>query len=149
MNRLKVKISRLYKKTKKNIIKLHKDRVITNYIKNNMLFFTFLILNVLNATLLRFFCMHSIENYLSFRAIIADAMIISLVGAFGYLLKPKNRSSYYIGFTIFFSAICMINSIYYTFYTSFASLSMIGLIQYVGQVGDAVVENVVQLKDVV
>lgn len=149
MNRLKVKISRLYKKTKKNIIKLHKDRVITNYIKNNMLFFTFLLLNVLNATLLRFFCMHSIENYLSFRAIIADAMIISLVGAFGYLLKPKNRSAYYIGFTIFFSAICMINSIYYTFYTSFASLSMIGLIQYVGQVGDAVVENVVQLKDVV
>ena len=149
MNRLKVKFSRFCKKTKKNIIKLHKDRVITNYIKNNQLFFAFLLLNVFNATILRFFCMHSIENYLSFRAIIADAMIISLVGAFGYLLKPKNRSGYYIGFTIFFSAICMINSIYYTFYTSFASLSMIGLIQYVGQVGDAVVENVVQLKDVV
>lgn len=149
MNRLKVKFKRLYNKTKKNVHTIIKDRVISNYIKNNMLFFAYLVLNVLNATILRFFCMHSLENYLSLRAIIADAMIVSFVGAFGYLLKPKNRSTYFIGFTIFFSLICMINSIYYTFYTSFASLSMIGLIQYVGQVGDAVVENVVQLKDVV
>lgn len=149
MNRLKVKFKRLYNKTKKNVHTIIKERVISNYIKNNMLFFAYLVLNVLNATILRFFCMHSLENYLSLRAIIADAMIVSFVGAFGYLLKPKNRSTYFIGFTIFFSLICMINSIYYTFYTSFASLSMIGLIQYVGQVGDAVVENVVQLKDVV
>ncbi len=149
MNRLKVKIKRLYNKTKKGIKYCIDEHVVSNYIKANILFFTYVLVNVINSTLLRFFCMHSLENYLSIRAIIADAMIVSFVGAFGYLLKPKNRPTYFVGFTIFFSLICMINSIYYTFYTSFASLSMIGLIQYVGQVGDAVVENVVQLKDMV
>ncbi|MBQ6538768.1 MAG: sulfatase-like hydrolase/transferase [Bacilli bacterium] len=149
MNRAKVKLKRAYTKTKKSIKKGIENHIVSNYIKNNILFFTYLLVNVLNATLLRFFCMHSLENYLSIRAIIADAMIVTLVGSFGYLLKPKNRSTYFIGFTIFFSALCMINSIYYTFYTSFASLSMIGLIQYIGDVGDAVVENVVQLKDMV
>ncbi len=149
MNRMKIKIKRLIKKTKLGIKKIRDEHIISNYIKNNVLFFSFLLVNVINSTILRFFCMHTLENYLSVRAIIADAMIVTIVGAFGYLLKPKNRPTYYIGFTIFFTAICMINSIYYTFYTSFASLSMIGLIQYVGEVGDAVVENVIQLKDVI
>ena len=149
MNRMKIKIKRLIKKTKIGIKKLKDEHIISNYIKNNVLFFSFLLVNVINSTILRFFCMHTLENFLSIRAIIADAMIVTIVGAFGYLLKPKNRPAYYIGFTIFFTAICMINSIYYTFYTSFASLSMIGLIQYVGEVGDAVVENVIQLKDVI
>ncbi|MBR2827655.1 MAG: LTA synthase family protein, partial [Bacilli bacterium] len=76
-----------------------------------------------------------------------DSIIVIFVGAFGYLIKPKNRFSYYLGFTIFFTAICMINSVYYTFYTSFASISMLSLTQYIGDVGDAVVENVLQLKD--
>ena len=43
----------------------------------------------------------------------------------------------------------MINSVYYTFYTSFASISMLSLTQYIGDVGDAVVENVLQLKDLI
>ena len=43
----------------------------------------------------------------------------------------------------------MINSVYYTFYTSFASVSMLSLTQYIGEVGDAVVENVIQLKDLI
>ena len=79
----------------------------------------------------------------------ADLVIVTLVGSFGYLLKPKNRFIYYFSFCIFFSAICMINSIYYTFYTSFASISMLSLTQYIGDVGDAVVENVLQIKDLV
>ena len=41
----------------------------------------------------------------------------------------------------------MINSIYYTFYTSFASASMLSLTQFIAPVSDAVVENVLQLKD--
>ena len=52
------------------------------------------------------------------------------------------------GWTII-TAICMINSVYYTFYTSFASVSMLSLTQYIGDVGDAVVENVLQLKDMI
>ena len=149
MNRLKVKIRRLYTKTKREVKRIKKEHLIKEYFKDNMFFYAYVLVNVLNATILRLFCIHSIENYLSIRAVISDAMVVILIGAFGYLLKPKSRPGYYIGFSVIFVAICMINSIYYTFYSSFASLSMLELMQYVGQVGDAVVKNVLQPKDLI
>ena len=141
----------IFNKTKTKIIKylekVKKDHLIREYFNNNILFITFIILNVLNSTALRFFCMHSTENYLSIKAILADTIIVSALGSFVYLFKPKNRFNYLLVLTIIFTAICMINSAYYTFYTSFASISMLSLTQYIGDVGDAVVENVIQLKD--
>ncbi len=131
------------------IKRIKKDHLIREYFKNNALFISFVIINVLNSTILRFFCMRSIENYLSWKAILADIIIVTLGGAFGYLFKPKNRCTYLFSLTAFYTAICMINSIYYTFYTSFASISMLSLTQYIGDVGDAVVENVLQLKDLI
>ena len=141
----------IFNKTKTKIIKylekVKKDHLIREYFNNNILFITFIILNVLNSTALRFFCMHSTENYLSIKAILADTIIVSALGSFVYLFKPKNRFNYLLVLTVIFTAICMINSAYYTFYTSFASISMLSLTQYIGDVGDAVVENVIQLKD--
>lgn len=138
---------------KKNIIKkikrIKKEHLIREYFKSNILFITFVITTVLSSTLLRFFCMHTLENYLSWKAILADTIIATFLGSFGYLFKPKNRFTYLLSLNIFLSAICMINSVYYTFYTSFASISMLSLTQYIGDVGDAVVENVLQLKDLV
>ena len=99
--------------------------------------------------MLRFFCIHSMANYLSIKAIMGDLAVIVILGSFGYLCHPKNRFTYYLIMDIFLSAICMINSVYYTFYSSFASVSMLSLTQYIGDVGDAVVENVLQLKDLV
>ena len=146
-------VKNTFNNIKNEIIKklkaIKKDHLIKQYIKNNVLFLSFVILMVINATLLRFLCMHSIDNYLSFKAVLADAVVCVFIGAFGYLFKPKNRFAYYMTFTIFLTAICMINSVYYTFYTSFASISMLSLTQYIGDVGDAVVENVLQLKDLV
>ena len=143
----------VFKKIKKNFIngikKMKKDHVIREYAKNNTLFLTFVIIMVFNSTMLRFFCMHSIENYLSWKAILADTMVVVVIGSFGYLFKPKNRFYYFLVMTILLTAICMINSVYYTFYTSFASVSMLSLTQYIGDVGDAVVENVLQLKDLI
>lgn len=149
MKRIKIAI----KKGKDNLIKQFKkvknEHLIKEYFKNNALFVTFVLTGVLSSTVLRFFCMHTLENFLSVKAIMADLVVVSAIGAFGYLLKPKNRFAYYLGFNIFLTAICMINSVYYTFYTSFASVSMLSLTQYIGDVGDAVVENVLQLKDLV
>ena len=133
----------------KNIKRIKKEHLIKEYFKNNTLFLVFVLTCVLESTVLRFFCMHSLENYLSWKAIVADTFVVTLVGALGYLIKPKNRFTYYLSFSIFFTAICVINSVYYTFYTSFASISMLSLTQYIGDVGDAVVENVLQLKDLV
>ena len=147
MKRLKSALNKLIRDTKKNIKRIKEEHLIREYFKNNVLFLTFVGVSVLDSTLLRFFCMHSIENYLSWKAIIADTFIATFIGSFGYLIKPKNRPFYYFGFCIFLTAICIINSVYYTFYTSFASISMLSLTQYIGDVGDAVVENVLQPKD--
>lgn len=149
MKRIKISFNKLKKNIIKKVNKIKKEHLIREYFKNNMLFMVFVISTVLSSTVLRFFCMHSLENYLSWKAILADTVIATTIGAFGYLLKPKNRFAYYLSFNIFLSAVCMINSVYYTFYTSFASISMLSLTQYIGDVGDAVVENVLQLKDLV
>ncbi|MBR3210689.1 MAG: sulfatase-like hydrolase/transferase [Bacilli bacterium] len=149
MKRVKIGINKLKKFLKKKWKSIKEDHAIRNYFKENVLFVSFVVTCVLNATILRFFCMHSIENYLSWKAILADTMITIAIGSFGYLLKPKNRFAYYLVLDILLSAICVINSVYYTFYTSFASISMLSLTQYIGDVGDAVVENVLQLKDMI
>ena len=146
-------VKNAWKKLKTNTIKhikrIKKEHLIGEYFKNNTLFITFILMSVIDATLLRFFCMRSIENYLSFHAVLADLVVAMTIGSFGYLLKPKYRFAYYLGFSIFLTAICIINSVYYTYYTSFASISMLSLTQYISDVGDAVVENVVQLKDLI
>ena len=149
MKIVKNTFNRIKKEIIKKIKSIKKDHLIKQYIKNNILLLSFVILMVINATLLRFLCMHSIDNYLSFKAILADTTVTVFIGAFGYLFKSKNRFAYYMAATIILTAICMINSVYYTFYTSFASISMLSLTQYIGDVGDAVVENVLQLKDLV
>lgn len=149
MKWIKIGINKFLKNTKNYIHRVKTEHLIREYFKDNTLFVVFIITAVLNSTLLRFFCMHTVENYLSWKAILADTIVVTTIGAFGYLLKPKNRFSYYLGFNIFLTLICIINSVYYTFYTSFASVSMLSLTQYIGDVGDAVVENVLQLKDMI
>ena len=146
---MKKRIIRRKDKIIKFLKRVKKEHLIKKYIKENSLFLTYVFTGVLSSTLLRFLSMHLLENYLSIKPILADTAIIVFVGAFGYLLKPKNRFGYYLFFDILFSALCMINSVYYTFYTSFASVSMLSLTQYIASVGDAVVENVLQLKDIV
>ena len=149
MKSLKNKFNELKENLETTIKRIKTEHLINQYIKENALFVTFVLTCVFNSTILRFFCMNILENYIAIKPIIADLAVVILIGAFGYLLKPKNRFAYYLGFNIFLTAICIINSVYYTFYTSFASVSMLSLTQYVGAVGDAVVENVIQLKDLV
>ena len=149
MKRIKIGLNKLTKKIQHEYKRIKTDHVIKNYFKNNSLFVTYVILTVLNSTILRFFCMHSLDNYLSIKAIIADSAVVIAIGSFCYLFKPKNRFIYLFICNAIFTAICIINSVYYTFYTSFASISMLSLTQYIGDVGDAVVENVFQPKDLV
>ena len=149
MKRIGFKLKKEFNKLIKNINKLKRERVIRNYFKENILFVTFVLVSLLNSTALRFFCIHSLNNYLSIKAILGDLSVIIIIGSFGYLCKSKNRFTYFLIAHIFMTAICMINSVYFTFYSSFASVSMLSLTQYIGDVGDAVVENVIQLKDLV
>ena len=146
---MKKKLTKFKDKIIKTLKKVKEDKMISNYFKENRLFLVYILICVLNSTLLRIFTMPTIENYLSFKSIIADIAVVTIIGSFSYLFKGKKRYIYLLVWAIIFTAICTINSAYYTFYTSFASVSMLSLTQYIGEVGDAVVENVLQLKDLV
>ena len=61
-----------------------------------------------NSTVLRFFTINSLDNYLAIRPIIADIAILIIIGSFGYRVKPKNRARYFYGWTIFLSVISTI-----------------------------------------
>lgn len=114
------------------------------YISNNKLFLIFVITSVINATLLRFL---TVKNYIDIRPIIADTAVVVILGSFGFLFKPNNRFKYYMVFTILFTAICVINSMYYTNFLSFTSISLLATSLQVVDVADAVVQNVMELKD--
>ena len=114
------------------------------YSKTNILFLTFVLTSVMNAAILRFL---TVKNYFAIQPILADLAVVVIIGAFGYLLKPKHQFKYYFGFSIFFTALCVINSMYYTNYLSFASLSLLQTSLQIVDVGDAVVENVMEIKD--
>ena len=146
---MKKKLTKFKDKIIKTLKRVKEEKMISNYFKENRLFLVYILICVLNSTLLRFFTMPTMENYLSFKPIIADIAVVTIIGSFSYLFKGKKRYIYLLVWAIIFTAICTINSAYYTFYTSFASVSMLSLTQYIGEVGDAVVENVLQLKDLV
>ncbi len=147
------------KKINENIVKLRENpkgtiknliNIIKTYIVKNKLFVAFVILTVFNSTALRFVTMTTLENYLSLKPILADLSFAIIIGSFCYLFKNKTKQFIYLfTLTIILTALCTINSIYYTFYTSFASISMLPLMQFAIGVGDAIVENVISVKDVI
>ncbi len=114
------------------------------YAKTNKLFITFVITSLINGMLLRFLTVH---NYFAIKPILADLALILIFASFVYLFKPRNRFKYLLIISVLFTAICVINSLYYTYYMSFASFSLIAVSLTVVDVGDAVVKNVLQIKD--
>lgn len=115
-----------------------------SYCKNNVLFLTFLITSVINGILIRAL---TVKNFFDIKPIIADMAMVAIVGAFGYLFKPKKRFIYYFIWSVVYTAICIINSVYYTNYLSYSSISLIATSFLIVDVGDAIVENVMELKD--
>lgn len=157
---MKKKIEKEYKKIQKKVKKFWGNfrknprltclsilNVIVEVIKNNMLFSVFVLINVFIAILLRFFTIHTTENLLLLKPVLADLAIVLFLGGVNFVLKEKNRFPYLLMISTIFSIICIANSIYYTFYTSFISVSLIATSRYAVQVGDAIVKNVLQVKD--
>ncbi len=136
------------KELKKNPKKFfHKNlRQIKKTCSKNKDFVAFVIVSVLNPTILRFLTVH---NFFAIKPFLADLSVVLFIGAFGFLIKPKRRNAYFIGFNIFLTLICFINSIYYTFYSSFSSISLLSTSRFVVDVGDSVTENVFQVKDLI
>ena len=132
----------------KDKIKKIKDGIVNfnykQYISTNRQFIAFVISNVINAWLLRFFTVH---NYFAIKPFLADLAIVLILGSFVYLFKAKKQFTYLMILSIIFNIICIVNSLYYTYYMSFVSVSLIAVSLTVVDVGDAVIQNVLQVKD--
>ena len=114
------------------------------YASTNKQFIAFVLSNLINACLLRFFTVH---NYFAIKPVLADLAIILLFGSFTYLFKARKQFTYMFVVSVIFNIICIVNSLYYTYFMSFASFSLIAVSLSVIDVGDAVVKNVLQIKD--
>ena len=114
--------------------------------KGNKLIIIYVLLNLITSTLLRFL---TIKNYFNLKPLIADLGVLIIIGSFSYLFKDKKKYYYLLIMTIIGSFICCANSVYYNNYLSFASISLIGSITFLKDVGNAVVDNILEVKDLI
>lgn len=121
------------KKIFKNIIK-----GIKKYASTNILFISYIIITLLIGFLLRLF---TIGTPIYFKAFISDFMVSLLIGAFGYLFKPKYQFTYFFIWIIFATFLAIGNTIYYQFYQSFLSVNLISTASMLGAVDDSLYDK--------
>ena len=63
------------------------------YIKDNIIFIYFIVSNLINSTMLRLIMLDSPHTL---KPLIIDLGVLTLIGAFSYLLKPKKRNTYFM-----------------------------------------------------
>ncbi len=142
MKTVKDFINKIYKKINKRI----KEISVVLYIKTNVLFITYVLVNLINSWLLRIVTM---GNLFSFKAIISDLAFILIVGSFAYLLKPRKQIRILMPLTIIMMLACLINAVYYENYVSFASFSLLSTASFLGDMDGAVVTSLIKLKDII
>ena len=114
------------------------------YVKTNILFIGFILVSLVNSTLLRFF---TVEKFWTIKPILADLSVTILIGSIGYFIKPKKQFRYFGLMATLFTLICFINSIYYTNYLSFTSISLLATSTQAIGVADAIWKQIMQIKD--
>ena len=97
---------------KKKVLKYIED------IKKNPLLVLYVFGNFFNALLLKLFT----TGKFLFRAMILDFGFVMVLASLSFLIKPKRRIYYYYLTTLFMVAICIINSMYYSYAFSFKIL---------------------------
>ena len=130
----------MFKKLEKAIKKFK------NYLKTNILMTTFIVSSLINGCLVRFF---TVENYFAIKPILADLVVLLIITAFGYFFKPKHQFKYFLGWSILFTLICIVNAVYYSNYLSFASLSLLKTAGELGGYADAVIKNILEIKQLI
>lgn len=133
---MKEKIKLFFRKLRKNVIE---------YIATNRLFLTYVIIAMVGLMLVRNF---TIDNMWDFPAFISDLALVLMIGALGYLVKPRNQYRYFMIVLIIFTLMEVINSVYYTFYTSFASFGELGTVGQTETVMGSVYERI-KLTDLI
>jgi len=94
---------------------------IKKYIKDNKLFSIYVLISLILTFTLRLLTTKEIFNY---EPLITDLGLIIILGSFSFLINKEKRKYLYLQiFLSFYTIICIINDIYYSFYTSFASIT--------------------------
>lgn len=120
---------------------------IKKYILSNLLMMSFIILTLITTTLLRFL---TVGNYFELGPILADIFVLIIISLISnFIKKSKNKFIYFLIWIIVIVIVSVINSIYYTNYISYASISFLKTATQVVDVGDAVLHNVMEIKDLV
>jgi len=130
----------MQKYLKKMSVKLKK------YLSTNKLMITFILTSLINGILVRHF---TVNNAISIKPALADLTFLLFITTFGYFLKPKHQFKYFIVWSVILSGLCIINTVYYSNYISFASVSLLKTAEQLGDYTDAVVENILELKDLI
>ena len=79
---MKKKIINFKDKFIKKIKRIKEEKMISSYFKDNRLFLVYVLVCVINSTLLRIFTMPTMENYLSIKPIIADIAVVTIIGVY-------------------------------------------------------------------
>ena len=116
------------------------------YLTTNVFFCLFVLFNVINGVMLRYFTTNNVDNLFAFQPFLADVAVIVALGALGYFFKHRFRTCYWFLITIVCSLVCIINSIYYTFYSSYVSVSLLSTAKYGEDVSDAIID-ILRFKD--
>ena len=136
------KIGILYKKAKKR----YEEISFVRYIKTNILFVTYVLVNLSASWLLRIVTMGSLFNPL---AIISDLAFILVTGCFAYLLKSRKQFLVLLPVTIIMMLTCVVNAVYYENYVSFASFSLLSTASFLGDMDGDIVTGLIHFKDVI
>ena len=97
---------------------------VSNWIKNNKLFISYIILSLLISILLRLI---TIESFIGIKALFFDTLIVTFIGLFAYLFKPQSRFTYFLIWIFFFTFLSIGDTIYYKFYQSFLSICIFNI----------------------
>ena len=115
------------------------------YFERYPLLFYFVVTALFNTLLLRIL---TVNNFLNFKPLLLDLAMLFIFSSFMFLFKTDNkRKKYLVVLSFITSIICVIHSVYYTYYDSFASVSLLATSTFVVDVGDAVVEQVLKVSD--
>ena len=120
-----------------NVLKTGKRKVI-NYLSTNRLFLSYVIFSIICTILVR---NNTIGNPFDYNPLLIDCGVIIIIGALGYLIKPKNQFKYYFIWLLIYAIMCVVNSAYFHFYQSFASFSLLATAGQLGGVSDALYEE--------
>ena len=143
----KNKVSNEYIKSSCIVIKNFMIKHYVHFFKELPLLLCFLITALINTLLLRII---TVGNFYYIKPLIADLAMLFILSSFMFLFKTsRTRKRYLLILSLITSIICVIHSVYYTYYSSFASVSLLATSTFVVDVGDAVVEQVLKISDLV